>query len=221
MKTCLICGANVENSIFCSECGKFALKLKRYCDRCGAFTTGPDFSKCHSCHGKKLSFDRLFSLYIYSGAITTVISEMKYGKVRSFAHILGHDLAESVPSELLENRTVIFPPMKLFDKFFRGFNQAEIIAEKVADKHNLKLDIRLVKKTRRTKPQASLTFEKRQKNLKNAFKLSRDVRDERFLIVDDVSTTMSTINTIAELLKKNGAKSVNAITVARTSPYFS
>lgn len=219
MKSCLICRAKTEN-IFCDECGKFALKLNRFCDRCGAFTTGPDFSKCFSCHGKKLGFDRLFSLYIYCGALTTVISQMKYGKVRSFAHILGKDLAENVPPEIVKARTVIFPPMKLLDKFIRGFNQAEIVAEKVATEHNLKLDIKLVKKTRRTKPQASLTFERRQKNLKNAFKLSRDVNGESFLIVDDVTTTMSTINTIAELLKKNGAKSVNAVTVARTSPYF-
>jgi predicted amidophosphoribosyltransferase len=146
---------------------------------------------------------------------------MKYGKVRSYADVLGFDLAKNVPLEIVKNRIVIYPPMKLLDKFLRGFNQAEIIAEKVALKHGLKLDMKVLKKTRRTKPQASLTFENRQKNLKDAFSLTRDVTKESFLIVDDVTTTMSTINTIAELLKKNGAKSVNAVTVARTSPYFS
>jgi len=146
---------------------------------------------------------------------------MKYGKIRSYANVLGTDLAQNVPHEIVKDRIVIYPPMKLFDKFLRGFNQAEIIAEKVALKHGLKLDMKVVKKLRRTKPQASLTFEKRQINLKTAFSLSRDVKGESFLIVDDVTTTMSTINTIAELLKKNGAESINAITVARTSPYFS
>jgi len=146
---------------------------------------------------------------------------MKYGKVRSLAEVLGLDLAQKTPNEIVKDRTVVYPPMKLIDKFLRGFNQAEIIAEKVAKKHGLKLDMKVVKKARRTKPQASLAFEKRQTNLKDAFKLSRNVKGERFLIVDDVTTTMSTINTMAELLKKNGAKSVNAVTVARTSPYFS
>lgn len=146
---------------------------------------------------------------------------MKYGKIRSYAEVLGFDLAQNLPLEIIKSRTVIYPPMKLLDKFLRGFNQAEIIAEKVAMKHSLRLDMKVLKKTRRTKPQASLTFEKRQLNLKNVFSLTRDVTNESFLIVDDVTTTMSTINTIAELLKKNGAKSVNAVTVARTSPYFS
>lgn len=150
-----------------------------------------------------------------------MISKMKYGKIRSYAEILGINLAENIPLEIIRDRTVIFPPMKLMDKFLRGFNQAEIIAEKVALKHGLKLDMKIVKKSRKTKPQASLTFENRQKNLKNAFSLTRDVTNESFLIVDDVTTTMSTVNIIAELLKKNGAKSVNAVTVARTSPYFS
>ena len=42
-----------------------------------------------------------------------------------------------------------------------------------------------------------------------------------FLIVDDVCTTASTIEEIAKLLKKNGAASVNGLTLARRTPYFS
>jgi ComF family protein len=145
---------------------------------------------------------------------------MKYGGVRYYAEIIGSYLAENVPVELVEGRTVIFPPMTFFDKFKRSFNQAEIIADKMALKHNLIFDSRLLKKVRKTKPQASLTYAQRQTNLKNAFKLTRSVKGENFLIVDDVCTTFSTINTISRLLKNNGAESVNAVTFARTSQYF-
>lgn len=95
------------------------------------------------------------------------------------------------------------------------------MADKIAYRHNLVFDNKLLKKVKRTKPQASLSYEERQTNLKKAFELKRKVKNENFLIVDDVCTTLSTINTIAELLKKNGAKSVNAVTFARTSQYFS
>jgi len=146
---------------------------------------------------------------------------MKYGKIESYAVVLGTFLAMNVPADIVKGRTVIFPPMSLFHKFSRSFNQAQIIADRVALIHKLKLDRKLIKKVKKTRPQASLTYEERQTNLKNAFALNRSVKNEKFLIVDDVCTTFSTINTIAELLKKNGAESVNAVTVARTSPYFS
>ena len=63
-------------------------------------------------------------------------------------------------------------------------------------------------------------YEERIKNLHDAFKITRSVKNERFLIVDDVCTTASTINEIAETLKKNGAASVNGLTLARRTPYF-
>ena len=221
MNGCLICGSTAaKNELFCKECAKFAIELERRCPKCGAFTLDPSRSDCYSFQNKKIFFDSIYSCYIYSGAVTTVISKMKYAKIQSFAEVMGRHIALRTPVDLLKGRTVIFPPMTFSNKFLRSFNQAEILAERVAKHHGLKFDRHLIKKTRKTKPQASLTYEERQTNLKNAFSLNRSVKSEKFLIVDDVCTTFSTINAIAELLKKNGAESVNALTVARTSPYF-
>jgi ComF family protein len=145
---------------------------------------------------------------------------MKYGKVKSIAEILGRYLAENAPLKLIEKRTVIFPPMKFLDKLLRTFNQAEILADRVAKAHDLKFDPKLLKKVRKTAHQAGLDYEERTKNLKDAFALTRCVKGESFLIVDDVCTTASTIEEIAKLLKKNGAKNVNGLTLARRTPYF-
>lgn len=222
MNGCLICGSVAfENELFCNECIKFALLVERKCARCGAFTIDPLKPDCHSCKGKKIFFDTLYSHFIYSGPVTSVISKMKYGKIQSFAEVLGKFLAWNIPPEIAEGRIVVFPPMSFWNKLSRSFNQAEIMADRVADFHKLTFDRNIIKKVKKTKPQASLTYEERQNNLKNAFSLKRKVENEKFLIVDDVCTTFSTINTIAELLKKNGAESVNAVTIARTSPYFS
>jgi ComF family protein len=221
MNGCLICGCTAEkDELFCKECVKFAIELKRRCRKCGAFTLDPSRSDCHSCQNKKIFFDSIYSCYIYSGSVTNIISKMKYAKIQSFAEVMGRHIALMTPVEILRERTVIFPPMTFLSRFIRSFNQAEILAERVARHHRLKFDRQLIKKNRKTKPQASLTYDERQKNLKNAFSLNRSVKNEKFLIVDDVCTTFSTINTIAELLKKNGAESVNAVTIARTSPYF-
>ncbi len=221
IKGCLICGSKTaDNGLFCSECGKFALTIERRCGRCGAFTLDPSKPDCNSCRGKKMFVDTIFSFYIYSGPVSSVISKMKYGKIESYAAVLGTFLAMNVPADMVKERTVIFPPMSFFHKFSRSFNQAQIIADRVASIHKLELDSKLIKKVKKTRPQASLTYEERQTNLKNAFAITKNVETRSFLIVDDVCTTFSTINSIAELLRKNGAESVNAVTVARTSPYF-
>ena len=90
MNSCLICGSVAKDQDFlCEECARFALTCERRCPKCGNFTLTPDEPECFSCKGKKLHFDKIFSLFIYSGSISKLISEMKYGKVRSIAGILG------------------------------------------------------------------------------------------------------------------------------------
>lgn len=222
MNSCLICSGLAEDHDFlCKECQKFALICERRCPKCGNFTLDTNASECFSCKSKKFHFDKIYSLFIYSGSISKLISEMKYGKVKSIAEILGRYLAENAPLELVEGRTVIFPPMRFLDKFLRSFNQAEIFADRVAKRHDLKFDSKLLKKIRNTKHQAGLDYEERIKNLEDAFALTRSVKGEKFLIVDDVCTTASTIEEIAKLLKKNGAASINGLTLARRTPYFS
>lgn len=221
MNACLVCGNKTcSNEFLCKDCIDFALKCVRRCPKCGNFVLAEEKEGCPSCRGRKIYFDTIYSLFIYSGAVSRLISGMKYGKVIHIAEVLGEYLAENAPKQLIEERTVIFPPMRFFDKLLRSFNQAEIFADRVARKHNLNFDPKLLKKVRKTKHQAELGYEERIKNLTGAFELARNVKGEKFLIVDDVCTTASTINEIAKILKKNGASSVNGLTFARRTPYF-
>ena len=222
MNGCLVCKSAVRtDGLFCEECSKFALISARTCRFCGAFVPFPADKKCRSCKGKTLYFDSIYSRFIYCGAVESAVSMMKYGKIRHYAEVMGTHLAENVPENMIKGRTVIFPPMRFFDKFMRSFNQAEIMAEKIAIRHGLKIDHSLIRKIRKTEPQASLTYEKRQTNLRDAFRLTKSTENGKFVLVDDVCTTFSTINTISKLLRNNGAESVNAVTFARTSRYFS
>ncbi|HRZ79508.1 MAG TPA: phosphoribosyltransferase family protein [bacterium] len=222
MNGCLVCKSAVKgDELFCKECSKFALVSVRTCRYCGAFVPVPVDKRCRSCKGKTLYFDLIYSSFIYCGAVESAVSMMKYGKIRHYAEVMGDHLAKDVPECITEGRTVIFPPMRFLDKFKRSFNQAEIMAEKIAVRHGLKIDPGLIRKVKRTEPQASLSYEKRQINLRDAFRLTKSAENGKFVLVDDVCTTFSTINTISKLLKDNGAQSVTAVTFARTSRYFS
>ena len=68
-----------------------------------------------------------------------------------------------------------------------------------------------------TEPQAKKTRGERNKNIKGAFEVDRSDRVEgiNILPVDDVFTTGATVNEVARVLKRAGAKRVHVFTLAR------
>jgi ComF family protein len=224
-KKCLICGSvAVKNELFCEECIKFAPKLSRPCKKCGSYNFSINqLEICSFCNDKKFYFDDIFSFYIYSGAVSKLITTMKYGKDYSKALSIGNFMAKNLPDKFKKSDYVVFPPMSFFSKIIRGFNQAEIMADRISFEIYAKFDSNIIKKVKKTKKQAELSFKERLKNLNNAFKLGIDlskIKGKSFLFVDDVATTLATANEIAKLLKQNEAKEVFVLTFARTSPFF-
>ena len=74
-------------------------------------------------------------------------------------------------------------------------------------------DVSLAVKKRETKSQKKLNAVERMRNLKDAFQITESVRGLRILIVDDVYTTGSTIETLAECLKESGAGEIYFVTL--------
>ena len=60
--------------------------------------------------------------------------------------------------------------------------------------------------------------EQRRTQVKNAFALGETIalKDRHILLLDDIITTGATLNEIAQLLKKAGAKQVDNVLIART-----
>jgi competence protein ComFC len=99
---------------------------------------------------------------------------------------------------------------KLID---RGFNQSEVLAEKLAKNLDLKIFSGLIK-IKETEDQAKLDFEKRLNNLKDVFKV-KSVPPKKIILVDDVKTTGTTLKECAKVLKEAEAKEIIALTVLR------
>jgi len=220
---CLSCGAVTENNhLFCPECDRYALRLLRACRRCGTFVERPEeaVDDCPLCRGKKFAFDRLSSPYLYAGAVAKAVTTMKYTPLRRSAVAMGRFLADHIPDEMRVADRVIYPPMTRLALLSRGFNQAAVIADEVARRAGLFLDTHTLKKVKRTTQQAGRSFEERRKNLADAFALTRPVTGKRFLLIDDVATTLATADAIAHLLKEHGAEKVFVLTFARKSLHF-
>jgi ComF family protein len=108
-------------------------------------------------------------------------------------------------------------PLHPVKKRMRGFNQAEILSKEIANSLGVKHTPDLIVRKKFTQTQTKLKREERQKNVSEAFQVNRrfSLQNKVILIVDDVFTTGSTTNSISAILKKNEAKYVFVLTIAR------
>ena len=90
------------------------------------------------------------------------------------------------------------------------------MAQGLSEKLNLKL-VDALRRTKETKSQFGLKLKERKENLKGAFVLSSkfNVQGLNVFLVDDILTTGSTLLEAAKIFKKNGAKKVWGLVLAR------
>ena len=144
-----------------------------------------------------------------------IIHALKYERRRSISAPLGA-LMRAAGARVLEGADLVVPvPLHPRREFQRGFNQADDLAR------HLGLPVAsLLKRVVFTRSQIELPKEERHANVRFAFAFAPVPRslipDPRIVVlVDDVSTTGSTLDACARVLKTAGVKEVRAITAAR------
>ncbi len=105
----------------------------------------------------------------------------------------------------------------------RGFNQALEIARPLARALGIPLRARLAIRARDTRAQSAVKPAERRTNLRHAFIVAPDalatVRGQHIGLVDDVMTSGSTLNELADTFKRYGAARVSNFVFARTPPH--
>ncbi len=98
----------------------------------------------------------------------------------------------------------------------RGYNQAGMISEALAQLLGIEFREDAIRRTRETSSQVGLDHRARYLNVEHAFSATVDyVKDQRILLVDDLVTTGSTLSACAIALLDAGASKVVGLTVAR------
>ena len=104
-------------------------------------------------------------------------------------------------------------PMYSKKERYRGYNQAALFGRALSEKMDIPCIPRLMIRMKDTRPQKELNGRERENNVKNAFQSSDNVvKYKRILIVDDIYTTGSTVEAVAERLKEAGAEQVYVLT---------
>ena len=214
VKRCSYCGEVVfPNENLCDEC-KTALRPQgELCSKCGL-----EKSKC-TCkkYNYKCEYDEFTAPFIFTNSIAKGVIRFKsYGYTE-----LAKPYADEIVAAVKENfdsvdfDCVTYVPLHKSRLRKRGYNQAKLLAQAVADDMDLPLGDLLIK-VRRTKSQRSSTARERRANLHGAFDLplNESADGKRILLIDDIKTTGSTLSECALTLRAYGAKRVSAAAVA-------
>ncbi len=150
---------------------------------------------------------------------------MKYDFIEDLAEPLGKMLYQTMLCHV--EKDLILCPVALHPKRmrWRGFNQAEKLTaalSEMAKKEGMtaRVIFALERITFR-KPQMELAREERLKNMENAFIVNKTMAAEiaanthTVILVDDIATTLATLNAAAKALKNAGVKCVFGLVLAR------
>ncbi|HUV03753.1 MAG TPA: ComF family protein [Armatimonadota bacterium] len=98
----------------------------------------------------------------------------------------------------------------------RGYNQSELLAERLCELTGLPLLRDAVVRRRHTRPQVELSGDERRTNVRGAFRAAKpsELRGKIVLLVDDVATTSSTIHECSLALLSAGAFKVYVVCLA-------
>lgn len=224
---CLVCNSSLNHTdrrALCSECTNKVTFINQdtSCPRCG-LDLGPYVQPdtlCQECHAHPPRFTKAIAVAGYDGVIREAIHKFKYAKERVLLDELSGLLIARWQgvTQLLPQIDMIMPaPLYRGKLKERGFNQSQLLAERLSQATGIRLEIDNLIKTRPTPDQAGLDSVNRKKNLIDAFEVTNPkvINGKNILLIDDVLTTGTTASEISRTLKKSGAKGVYVLVLAR------
>jgi competence protein ComFC len=217
---CRICQqllVKAEEAVLCRECrNQIKPSRETHCRSCGRFM--PDgVATCGSCLLEPPPFERHVSYAAYEGTLREAIILFKYGEVEPLGHMLAGLCLEAVEEKLSGLSFAAVVPVPADRRRRRGFLPLRVVGKLLARGLGIPFRPGLLVKKKSTPPQVGLTRAQRQANLDGAFALGRGERAAgcAILLIDDVTTTGTTIRKCAAVLKRGGAK-VTALTLAQS-----
>lgn len=209
-ENCLLCGGDAPAPI-CQPCTAELTTLSSGCPRCAEAGSGTCL--CGRCLQHPPAFDRTIALFAYAFPLDQLLHALKYQHQLLLARWLGRQLATRCGT--LQPDAVLPLPLHPVRLAERGFNQALEIARPVATALAAPLRANLCQRTRATPAQADLPLSERAANVRNAFSCEERLDGQHIVVVDDVMTTGATLHECAKVLKRQGAREVSALIVAR------
>ena len=229
---CVHCRGLVENENLDATAGGFrhlcrtcvvqvALVAPPHCSSCGHpfFGMLEGERQCVKCDGLAPVFRSGRTASLFKGPVRSLVIELKYHRG---LHVL-EDVAEIFRRsphvvEAVRGACLVPVPLHARKERERGYNQARLIAEQLAKVAGAGTVVApLLRRVVDTETQTAFDRDERRRNLKNAFALAPGApltAGQIHVLVDDVFTTGSTLNSCAGVLRDAGVENVDVVTLA-------
>jgi ComF family protein len=217
-RLCPACGSVCESGSrgLCSGCEQWLPSLVQSCPVCALpYENTAIRGVCGRCQQHPPAFHSAVCLYHYAPPVDHFIRAIKYHRDLGLARLLGQRLAEKVTGAGWRPDVILPVPLHPARLRSRGFNQAVELARPAAKGFDLRPASAAVERVRDTPPQSRLSSSQRRKNLRGAFRVRRDFSGQTVAIVDDVMTTGSTVDALAAVLRRAGAREIRIWVIAR------
>ncbi len=167
---------------------------------------------CRECRGRRLGFDAAVAAVAFEGRGRDLVLRFKDGGLRGLAATAAGVVATVCPPPECEVQTWV--PGDRWRTLRRGYHPAQELALGLADRWGIPARPLLAAAPVRRR-QRGLDHVARRHNVRGAFRASSALAGERVAVVDDVFTTGATLSAWAGALRRGGAGSVAAVTLAR------
>lgn len=224
---CQLCGC-FHSAPLCERCleGVPTAPVAR-CRRCGLFLDplirgAVLCAECRRTHRDPLHLARAAGPH--QGHLRDLVAKLKYQRRRRAAAALGlvaarwlsDDAEADAALDFTAAEALVPVPLHYRRRWWRGFNQAELLAGELA-RLTGRPTVGLLRRVRATPPQVGLDRAQRRRNVAGAFEVVAGgvCRGAYYLLVDDVYTTGATLRECASVLRRAGAGQVAAVTLTR------
>lgn len=213
----------------CPLCGEVINWKYEYCQGCFEELpyTGEEFCRgCGNisssciCHRNENLFSRCYAAFYYLDSAKGGVVYLKNTKNDVFPRLFAEKIRSDIESDSYKFKAdcIVPVPMSKTKLRKRGFNQAEVLADALGKQLNIPICSDALVKSISFVAQHKLSAARRKSNASHLYSVGKniDIKDKTVIIVDDVMTTGSTINSCAEILLEMGAEKIIAAVAAST-----
>lgn len=201
----------------CDRCILDLEKLRisdRACGNCLSAVKAGQACK-HCADGGMANINQAYAPFVYRELSAQLIKHLKFHGLALAAQPLAREMALCISGIRFD--ALVPVPLYPSSQRARGMNQSRLLCDLISGETGLPV-LDALKKIRKTRPQSSLSPEKRGANVKGAMALAQQVSGLDILLVDDVRTTGNTVRECARVLMEGGAATVCLLTAAVANP---